>query len=297
MNNPTIITIANQKGGVAKTTSVQNIADAVSRLTGKKVLVIDCDPQANLTFGVIGSLPVNAASISNLLDRDVYYLDIEGNHSYVSKTMMHELKGQENFSGVEFFQADFKDALIETTYLDIIPAPDPKTNKLTNTSVALTNMQIDRSRQLQRVIDSILAERAYDFVLIDTPATLEILTLNALCASSHVIIPVSCGAYSSAGLNLLDATLLDIEENMGRKIEILGVLATLYDSRLKIQEQILGTIKADYPTESFETIVPRNVKVEEAPTFKKSVLEHDIQSKGAIAYKAVAKEILNRLGM
>jgi chromosome partitioning protein len=288
---PTIITVANQKGGVAKTTSVHNLGDAIGRLTGKKVLLADIDPQFNLTKGVIGKPDPEQLTLGNLLERDQYYLDTEGNKCFVKKEQAREYQAREEFKGVQFYKADYSDILIECEYFDLLPA----SAALTDTAVRLTMEQAFRSQRLANVLKKISAECEYDYILIDTPATLEILTLNALCASSKVIIPVECESYGTDGLVKLDDVIYDIAENMEHFIDILGVFATKFDKRTRLHNDMLDRIKIDFEKEMLETIIPDNIKVAEAPSYKRSVLEHAPRSSGAIAYMKLAKEILTKL--
>jgi len=249
-----VISIINQKGGVGKTTTACNLSFVLS-LHKKKVLVLDLDPQGNLSTS----------------------LGIENENRYIS---IYEV-----LSGF----SDVKDSIIRvSSTLDVISA-----------NVNLSALQVEainKSRReyiLKNIIEKISSK--YDFILIDCPPSLGILSINSLVASEYVIIPSQSEFLSLEGLSHLIQTIKLIQTNYNKNLSILGILITMYDRRNKLSEIVVNDIKDCLPDLLFETMVPRSVKLAEAPSHGKPIGIYDPKSNGAIAYENLGKEILKKL--
>ena len=250
-----IITFANQKGGVGKTTSAVNVSAAIAA-RGKRVLLIDMDPQGNTTSGVgIGK-------------RELRH------------TMYEALLGQ----------CEAREAVIETKYenLSVLPA---------NINLAAAEFDLvdmpERQSRLTRALSPIAND--YDVVIIDCPPSLGILTINSLTASNGVIIPMQCEYYAPEGLSQLMLTIRKIKQLYNRRLEITGILLTMYNPRLNLTMQVVGELKKYYSDKLFRTPIPRNVKLSEAPSYGMPIMYHDKNSKGSQCYFDVADEILSRI--
>lgn len=250
-----IIAFANQKGGVGKTTSAVNIAASVGIL-GKSVLLIDLDPQGNTTSGVgINKKNLKSTSYELLID-----------------------------------EIDAAQAIVETEFknLSVIPS---------NISLAgaefdlyqLDNREYRLKKQLEAVKDN------YDYIFIDCPPSLGMITVNALAAADAVIIPMQCEYYALEGLSQLLITIRKIKQLYNPELEICGILITMFNGRLILTMQVISELKKYYSDKLFKTPVSRNVKLSEAPSFGKPVYYHDKSSKGAVEYLEVAKELIERI--
>lgn len=250
-----IIAFANQKGGVGKTTSAVNIAASVGIL-GKSVLLIDLDPQGNTTSGVgINKKNLKSTSYELLID-----------------------------------EIDAAQAVVETEFknLSVIPS---------NISLAgaefdlyqLDNREYRLKKQLEAIKDN------YDYIFIDCPPSLGMITVNALAAADAVIIPMQCEYYALEGLSQLMITIRKIKQLYNPDLEICGILITMFNGRLILTMQVISELKKYYADKLFKTPVSRNVKLSEAPSFGKPVYYHDKSSKGANEYLEVAKELLERI--
>ncbi len=250
-----IIAFANQKGGVGKTTSAVNIAASVGIL-GKSVLLIDLDPQGNTTSGVgINKKNLKSTSYELLID-----------------------------------EIDAAQAVVETEFknLSVIPS---------NISLAgaefdlyqLDNREYRLKKQLEAIKDN------YDYIFIDCPPSLGMITVNALAAADAVIIPMQCEYYALEGLSQLMITIRKIKQLYNPELEICGILITMFNGRLILTMQVISELKKYYADKLFKTPVSRNVKLSEAPSFGKPVYYHDKSSKGANEYLEVAKELLERI--
>lgn len=249
-----IISIANQKGGVGKTTTSINLSAALAEL-GKKVLLVDADPQANSSSGL------------GIEIRDL------------SKTIYECLVNN----------IDPRKAILKTEVknLDLLPSHID----LVGAEIELMNMD-NRETRLKRVLSEV--DTDYDYIIIDCSPSLGIITVNALTASHSLIIPVQCEFFALEGIAKLLNTVKIIKSNLNPSLQIEGFLGTMYDSRLRLSQQVLDEIKRHFGDLMFHTVIARSVRLSEAPSHGLSVLEYDRKSKGAIGYIALAKELLQR---
>ncbi|MBP0904365.1 ParA family protein [Mariniflexile gromovii] len=249
-----IIAIANQKGGVGKTTTSINLAASLGVLE-KKVLLIDADPQANATSGI--GIDVDSIEIGT-------YQLLE--HS-----------------------SSVKDAILktETPNLDIIPAHID----LVAIEIELVDKE-SREYMLKKALAEIKDD--YDYILIDCAPSLGLLTLNALTAADAVIIPIQCEYFALEGLGKLLNTIKSVQKIHNPELDIEGLLLTMYDSRLRLSNQVVEEVQKHFNDMVFQTIIQRNVKLSEAPSFGESIINYDAASKGASNYLSLAKEIINK---
>lgn len=247
-----MIALANQKGGVGKTTSSVNLSSSLAFL-GKKVLLVDIDPQGNASSGV----GVNKGEIEHCI-YDVLVDDVA-----------------------------IQDVLQKTDLdnLNVIPA----TIQLAGAEVELVPA-ISREIRLKKAIDSIRDD--YDYVIIDCPPSLGLLTLNALTAADSVLIPVQCEYYALEGLSQLLNTIRIVQKHLNEDLQIEGVLLTMLDARTKLGIQVIEEVKKYFQNKVFNTIIPRNVRLSEAPSHGKPILLYDAKSKGAEVYLELAKEVV-----
>jgi chromosome partitioning protein len=249
-----IIAIANQKGGVGKTTTSVNLAASLGVLD-KKVLLIDADPQANATSG---------------LGIDVDSIEI-GSYQLLEHT------------------AKAEDCIIPTNApnVSIIPAHID----LVAIEIELVDKE-DREYMLKRAVSHLKTE--YDFILIDCAPSLGLLTLNALTAADSVIIPIQCEYFALEGLGKLLNTIKSVQKVHNAALDIEGMLLTMYDSRLRLSNQVVEEVQKHFSDMVFETIIQRNVKLGEAPSFGESIINYDVGSKGASNYLSLAREIIQK---
>ncbi len=247
-----IVSLTNQKGGVGKTTTSVNLAVSFA-VSEVKTLLIDLDPQSNATTGL--------EQITDEPKGTIYDIIIRG-----SKT---------------------KDIITNTKleFLDMITS----TNDLVGAEIELVNL-MSREHQLEKALKSI--RKKYDYILIDCPPSLGLLTLNALTCSNSVIIPIQCEYYALEGLGQLLNTVRLVQKNLNRKLEIEGVLLTMYDSRLNLSKQVADEVKGFFKDKIFETVIHRNVRLSEAPSFGKPAILYDANSTGAQNYISLVEEIL-----
>ncbi len=249
-----IITIANQKGGVGKTTTAINLSASLGVLE-KKVLLVDIDPQSNSSSG----LGINVRELE--------------------KTIYELLLDQENVYDV-ILQSNFPNLWVLPASINLVGA-----------EIELVNQE-NREKRLKFVLDKIVDE--YDFIIIDSPPSLGLLTVNGLTAAHSVIIPVQCEYYALEGLGQLLNTISLVKHSFNPNLDIEGVLMTMHDSRLRISNSVIEDVRKHFQNKVFKTIISRNVRLAEAPSFNMPVIEYDITSTGAQNYLALANEILKR---
>lgn len=246
-----VISIANQKGGVGKTTTAVNLSTCVAQ-KGKKVLLIDIDPQGNATSGL---------GIENHIEKSVY--DVIINEENIEDTI--------------------KKSVVKK--LDVCPA----NIDLAGAEVELVSM-VSRETRLKDAIDRIKDE--YDYIFIDCPPSLGLITLNAFTASDSILVPIQCEYYALEGLGQLINTIKLVQKHLNKELEIEGVVLTMYDSRTNLSTQVASEVEKYFGNKVFQTIIPRNIRLSEAPSHGLPITLYDKDSKGAETYKKLAKEFL-----
>lgn len=249
-----IIAFVNQKGGVGKTTSTINVARYLAE-AGKRVLLVDLDPQGNASSGL--------------------GIDVHGREKNLYHAMTLGVPVQEII-----LQTDTKD-------LHIVPAAQD----LAGAEIEMVHVE-NREFRLYYALRTV--RTLYDYVLIDSPPSLGLLTINGLVASDEVVIPVQTEYYALEGLSQLLGTIELVRENLQPNLKIMGALLTLYDRRNRLARQVVTEVNKHFPGPVFETVIPRSVRLAEAPSYGKSILDFDAFSKGARAYKAIVREMLAR---
>ena len=246
-----IISVANQKGGVGKTTTAVNVSTVLAK-KGKKVILIDADPQGNATSGV---------GIDKECENSVY--DVLINDVEIEKTL--------------------EDTKIKN--LKVCPS----NIDLAGAEVELVS-QISREQRLKEKIESV--KEQYDFIIIDCPPSLGLITLNAFTASNSVLIPVQCEYYALEGLGQLLNTINLVKKHLNKELEIEGAVLTMYDIRTNLSNQVVKEVKRYFGDKVYKTVIPRNIKLSEAPSYGMPISVYDSKSKGARAYEKLTKEIL-----
>lgn len=247
-----IIAVLNQKGGVGKTTTTINVAAALAK-SGKSVLVVDLDPQANATSGLGIDKNSLQFSIYNVLTDSVPAADV---------TVHTHIDG-----------------------LSVLPA---------TTSLAAAEQELVSVLSRETVLKQAMGTLVYDYILIDCPPSLGLLSINALVAADSVLIPVQTEFYALEGLGLLMQTIQRVQAGLNQNLRLKGVVMTMVDARNALSGQVIAEVKKHFGEHVFQTFVPRNVRLAESPSYGKTIFEHDKWSKGARAYKALAKEMSTR---
>ncbi len=252
-----IISIANQKGGVGKTTSAINLAASFAALEFK-TLIIDADPQANSTSG-LGYDPKE-------IEVSIYECMIEG--------------------------LDVRDKVLHTeiNYLDLLPAHID----LVGAEIEMIDLE-EREIQMKKALAT--AKDDYDFIIIDCSPSLGLITVNSLTASDSVIVPVQCEYFALEGLGKLLNTIKIIQSRLNPELEIEGILLTMYDLRLRLSNQVVEEVRQHFKQLVFDTIIPRNIRLSESPSFGIPAIAHDSESKGAVSYMNLADEIITKNNM
>lgn len=248
-----IIAVANQKGGVGKTTTTVNLGASLA-FVGKRVLLIDMDAQGNATSG----LGVRKGEV----DKDIY--DVLINEEPLEDVIMHTSRDN----------------------LSIVPA----TIQLAGAEVELTSLMA-RETRLKSAVETV--EDDYDYILIDCPPSLGHLTINAFTASDSVLIPVQCEYYALEGLSQLLNTVRLVQKHFNKDLKVEGVLLTMLDARTNLGFEVVNEVKKYFREKVYQTIIPRNIRLSEAPSYGMSIIDYDLKSKGAEVYQELAKEVLN----
>ncbi len=251
-----VFCVANQKGGVGKTTTTVNLAAGLAQV-GKRVLVVDLDPQGNATMG--------SGIDKRALKSSVY------------------------------------DVLLETATIADVAQPSPHggyqvlgaNRELAGAEVELVEVE-RRERRLKAALAAVAG--SYDFVLIDCPPSLSLLTLNGLCAAHGVVVPMQCEYFALEGLSDLVNTIKQVHANLNPELQIIGLLRVMFDPRITLQQQVSDQLKAHFGEKVFNTVIPRNVRLAEAPSYGQPGVNFDPSSKGAQAFVEFAKEMVQRLG-
>ena len=250
-----VLAITNQKGGVGKTTTTVNLAASLAAV-GQRVLLIDLDPQGNATMG------------SGIDKREL------------PATVYHLLLGEKSLTEVR--------QRAEVGKYDVLPA----NRDLAGAEIELVNIE-NREMLLKDALQPVLAE--YDYILIDCPPSLNLLTLNGLCAARAVMIPMQCEYFALEGLSDLVNTIRKVRANLNPDLEIEGLLRTMFDPRNSLAQQVSDQLQQHFGDKVYRTVIPRNVRLAEAPSYGVPVLYHDSLSKGTLAYRALAEEMLTNV--
>lgn len=249
-----IVAIINQKGGVGKTTTAVNLAAGVGK-SGKKVLLVDADPQGNATSGYgISKKDINLSSYDLLVNN-----------------------------------AKAADAAIETEFKNV--SVIPCNINLAGAEIELADIK-EREAQLKYALT--LIRDNYDYIFIDCPPSLGLITINALCAADSMLIPIQCEYYALEGLSQLMATVRQVKRSYNPHLEIEGILLTMFDGRLNLTHQVVSEIKKFFVKDLYKTTIPRGVRLSEAPSYGKPIQYYDARCKGCEAYEALSKEFIKR---
>ncbi len=251
-----VIVIANQKGGVGKTTTSINLSASLAK-EGKKVLVIDMDPQGNTTSGL--------------------GVDKEQLESTVYELLLGEAE----------IEDCIQSNILESLFLSLLPS---------NINLAAAEIELigveEKEFLLRNALNKVKDE--YDFVIIDCPPSLNMLTINSMCAGDTVLVPIQCEYYALEGLSQLIRTIGLVQERLNPELEIEGVVFTMYDARTNLSLQVVENVKSNLDQKIYKSIIPRNVRLAEAPSYGMPITEYDAKSAGAEAYRRLAEEVIHR---
>lgn len=251
-----VIAVANQKGGVGKTTTSVNLAACLGD-AGKKTLLLDTDPQGNATSGIGVEQKKNAKSIYDCLIND----------------------------------DPLKDVVVKTKYKNLFCCP--ANQSLSGAEIELVGM-MGREYKLKNAVNSVRDK--YDFVIIDCPPSLGLITLNALTAADSVLVPIQCEYYALEGLSQLTGTIRQVKKVLNPPLDIEGVLLTMFDARTNLSIQVVEEVKKFFPQKVYKTVVPRNIRLSEAPGFGEPITVYDKTSRGAQSYIELAEEVMEKNG-
>ncbi len=247
-----VIAIANQKGGVGKTTTAVNLSSSLA-IMENRVLLVDCDPQANSTSAL--------GFEQEKLEKNLYtaFFDVE----------------------------NLNDAILETStpFLKLLPS----STDLVGIEIELVD-KMAREFYLSEMLETVKDQ--YDFIILDCPPSLSLITVNCLCASTELLIPLQCEFFALEGIVKLMQTYELVKKRLNPQLDLLGIVLTMYDSRNKLSRQVKAEVEKCFPDLLFKAIIPRNVRLSEAPSHGKSILHYDIKSKGAEAYLEFSKEVV-----
>jgi len=250
-----IFCIANQKGGVGKTTTTVNLAAGLARV-GQRVLVVDLDPQGNATMG--------SGIDKRKLELSIYDVLLES--ASIAEALQRSAKGGYDVLGAN--------------------------RELSGAEVELVALE-RRNERLRDALTGIVAD--YDFVLIDCPPSLSLLTLNGLCSAHGVIVPMQCEYFALEGLSDLVNTIKQVHANLNPDLQVIGLLRVMYDARITLQQQVSAQLVAHFGDKVFKAVIPRNVRLAEAPSYGQAGVVFDPSSKGALAYVEFAREMVERV--
>ncbi len=250
-----VFCVANQKGGVGKTTTTVNLAAGLA-LAGQRVLLVDLDPQGNATMG--SGIDKRALALS------VYDVLLES-------ASMAEARVRSEKGGYDLLGAN---------------------RELAGAEVELVQLE-RRDQRLRTALQAVAGD--YDFVLIDCPPSLSLLTLNGLCSAHGVIVPMQCEYFALEGLSDLVNTIKQVHANLNRELQVIGILRVMFDPRITLQSQVSEQLKAHFGDKVFDTVIPRNVRLAEAPSYGQPGVVFDPASKGAMAFVAFAQELVRRV--
>ena len=250
-----VFCVANQKGGVGKTTTTVNLAAGLA-LAGQRVLLVDLDPQGNATMG--SGIDKRALALS------VYDVLLES--ASLAEARVHSDKGGYDLLGAN--------------------------RELAGAEVELVQLE-RRDQRLRSALQAAAGD--YDFVLIDCPPSLSLLTLNGLCSAHGVIVPMQCEYFALEGLSDLVNTIKQVHANLNRELQVIGILRVMFDPRITLQSQVSEQLKAHFGDKVFDTVIPRNVRLAEAPSYGQPGVVFDPSSKGAMAFVAFAQELVRRV--